>query len=759
MKVKLHKRKPSRGGAVDLPTLMLADTFHDFWNCDRGQFKGESKLQALLNFGLVSETSKFVPAGTVTSMPTQPYSPMAGRTVPVAQYYDLITPANQIFTYLSGGNIIVSSIEESTAKYMGTPLPTFYTNLTEAQLQGDNVLFEQVVKTALGANYVEEDDVYIICDAGFGNMGKIGSKSGKLRGIITPQVIGDSANTSTKPIGNKSNIYFSPYDSDADINTFTSSSNLFTSAKYTVKYRNDGINDNNPYNFSLVIQDKSNQTKEYLCKFSPKSNTGPSAALLGGCYLASSLGAGGAELVFDSPTIKEGLLKQLKGFGRSQLRATSNVVDIWDAFGNKSLDPNIFIDLKRGGDRDQVKAGVLVSQVFNNVIFCTGDLLCATAAIKNGLPTILQYPKTSSKTPRPANITLWAKGIGQTPGEQWGGNMTPEQATQLDLFFKLSQETDKLSDEELLQSEDVTAEDLIRDAAAQASTFIKSLISDHYLPLAQLTQLFVVLDEINNVSGKSKTNNLIFSPLNSALLAFYNLSKTAPSIIVTTTTNLEKLKTDTQTMITSLNKSLTTEPEMYKQSSIRQTLLTSKGDTRYQEVCSDILAFLYEKYYGKLPNDGTSLQLFQTILLLLNPYTESGDIKMGHPGALPVVIPYSQQKNLYACGLVALSLINDMIDNGLNKGTSISTNILFGTSYNLARAPVLNNTAISINRYKLAMERITLSICKSTPESGYLLSKEVYGLLQTAGKRRHKTIKHRRFRLKKKYMKTQHKSK
>jgi hypothetical protein len=120
-------------------------------------------------------------------------------------------------------------------------------------------------------------------------------------------------------------------------------------------------------------------------------------------------------------------------------------------------------------------------------------------------------------------------------------------------------------------------------------------------------------------------------------------------------------------------------------------------------------------------------------------------------------LPHIQNKNEYACSLVALTLINDLIENSVNNGTSVATNILFGTSYNLSHVSPLDNTLPLLDMYIKSLKNFTLSISYSTEASNYLLSREAFGLTTSGG--RHKTMKRRRYRLKKKHMKTQHKRK
>jgi len=66
-----------------------------------------------------------------------------------------------------------------------------------------------------------------------------------------------------------------------------------------------------------------------------------------------------------------------------------------------------------------------------------------------------------------------------------------------------------------------------------------------------------------------------------------------------------------------------------------------------------------------------------------------------------------------------------MIDSSSESRTSVATNILFGTSYNLKIAPPLNDT--TLNDYILAMKTFTQAILAADP-SNVLVHQEVYRL-------------------------------
>lgn len=795
MKVKIRKRKPLKGGEAmeelnstvsgapspttdTIPTapsdptvLLIADSYHDFWNCSRGQFEAEPRLTAILNLGLLEATIATTKIGFST-LPKVAYTPVEGARAIIAQYPDYNNLANQLFAVMSPTNkILVANIEETTAKAYLTPPPTFDLDVEDKDLKdGNNDLFNKVVQTVIGPSYVEADDIHILCDAGFGNIAKLGKKSDRLRGIITPQVIGDSANTSLKPIGSKSNIFFAPENDSSYSNYFISDSNTFTKNNgYTVFYQNLGLNDNNPYNFTLGIIHNGTPIET---KFSPKTNTGPSAALLGGCYVAKRLSTGTQEeQVYDQTKVYPDLLRRLAGSGGKSFRATSNIVDIWSAFKDVP-DPNIFIDLKRGGDRDQVMAAVIASSKFNNVIFCTGDLLCAVTAIRMGLPTILQLPRTSG---RKAKITGWAKGVGQVGGSKKN-------------IYHGGGEYDKTEEELLIEETNLTVEDMLRDAAAQAAAFIKTTISNEYPAVNQLCVITNVVHEINillqklsKMSSKQLEEILqnfkIFEPVNLAInnynlsLKSYTNKASVPSEVLPITqvvgrgdklryiVSIQEIQTQTQAYIADFTKryldkanQLLTPAEIGKQTVLRQQLLTYNS----QPINEDIMSFLTDKYGGnKFPVGSNERNLYSAIETLLFPYNSDGKIKEGYFNEA-ITRQKMIDKNLFVVGLITLTLINDMIDLAINNKTSVATSILYGVNYDISNVLPLND--VTINYYVRLLESITRAILVSAPGNP-LVPKEVFSLATSGGKKRHKTIKHRKYRLKKRLLKTQHKRK
>ena len=200
---------------------------------------------------------------------------------------------------------------------------------------------------------------------------------------------------------------------------------------------------------------------------------------------------------------------------------------------------------------------------------------------------------------------------------------------------------------------------------------------------------------------------------------------------------------------------LNNEEEVKKQRRIVDEMLYS-NDAYFKKISKDIYGFLIDKYN----NNFATNPIFQAFKLILDPYTSNDTIKMGHPAVLPAVARQAEGKDLYAVGLIALTLINDMISDYSSKKTSVATNIIFGTSYNLNKAAPLDNTVTSLGKYYNSIIYFTQAITASSPGTKYLLSREVYNLTQSGGNRRiRKTLKRFKIIRRKKHQKTYRKQK
>jgi hypothetical protein len=244
-------------------------------------------------------------------------------------------------------------------------------------------------------------DIFYICDAGSGPFGILGNFDGsRLKQIITQCTIGDSAMTekivrgdTSLPESERTSYEFIKNPVDSEI--FISDSNLFTQGNgYKILYNNEGFNLNDPYGISLGIYIPTGEEfTEFKYKFGYNTilgtafKQGPSASLLSGYFFKASNRILPTEF---SNNVKEAINRSIRTKKRASLLLTQpNGTDLSDIPG---ISPGLFLDIKRGGDRDQVMTAYYIKQRQPDryIIFCTGDLLCATIAVKLGLPTILQ---------------------------------------------------------------------------------------------------------------------------------------------------------------------------------------------------------------------------------------------------------------------------------------------------------------------------------------------------------------------------------
>jgi hypothetical protein len=258
------------------------------------------------------------------------------------------------------------------------------------------------------------EDIYYICDAGSGPFGLLGNFDGsRLRQIITQCTVADSANTEkiirgdTSISENERSIY--EFVQTEDDGRFKSDSNTFTESAqrggYHIYYNNSGFSLDDPYGIVLQIEFPSStsiiderSTREFKFGYNESMRRqftqGPSASLLSAYFFKASNRI--RRTGIDDTIINkiENAINNRKG-GSLEL---GNLADIYP------LNPGLFLDIKRGGDRDQVMAAYYLKSIYPRLIFCTGDELCATIAVRLGLPTIYQT--------KAGIVKYWKEGVG-----------------------------------------------------------------------------------------------------------------------------------------------------------------------------------------------------------------------------------------------------------------------------------------------------------------------------------------------------------
>uniref|UniRef100_A0A6C0DVU9 Uncharacterized protein n=1 Tax=viral metagenome TaxID=1070528 RepID=A0A6C0DVU9_9ZZZZ len=846
---KLVKRnKKHKGGTTPHPPnaleiLLDMDSFHDFWS-GRGL---SVRLTEILKNGLLRGTINYLGIPGI-ALP-QPYFLVPIGKGMTAQYPIILEYADHIVSQFPDpfNKIRIADVEKTTAKAFGIPIDpsvngstgmydltgientpaknlervqAAYFELTPEDLKGNNDKFANIVRVALGVHN-ELDYVHILCDAGFGEMEKVGQKAKlqgdssphRLRCIITPQVIGDSALTSTSSLNKEPIIYCAP-ETVASSQTFNSDSNVFTKDEYSVSYKDDGMCENIPTNFSLII--KSREGRELVNKNFGTENwsQGPSAELLANCFVLRYL-QNNPGLVPDQEAQKDAAVKGIEKFYKKAVEGIKKtpkdgMVDIWGQLEKHNVDPYLFLDLKRGGDRDQMVAALIASKIYNNLIFCTGDLLCAVAAFINGLATVYQVA-SKGKT----YIKVWRKGVGlpllkmAPPFMPYtmGGAITRSQAAKARLAALAGQAGAKNLDdlgvkvaaaaaaghfgvfelagiknnaaseraaaaeaanrhsevsEDVVEDENLTTEDLIRDISSQATNFIKTQISTAYPPINILSQLAIIVDEFNRLmelgkilvaAGQSPNSNML-SPLNTAINALRLLTnnKGYPDVDLV---NVPQAQAYYTVQATDQFNSLNTSPELEKQAQLRRGMLSLPPSESIVNASKDIYGFLIDKYNNKFATN----PIFQSFKLILDPYSSANPLtpKIGYFGTEPITYAAAQGKNLFAVGLVALTLLNDMISGSFTRKTSVATTILYGTSYTTKHLPRLTEeTAIT---YNTILGHITRALVLYDDPLKPLVPTEVYRLIAGGNRRIRKTLKRSKNIRRKKHQKTYRKQK
>jgi len=332
-----------------------------------------------------------------------------------------------------------------------------------------------------------------------------GLKGPSLTELYLPLSTADSA--SSHPYEDHEFVFVAS-DKAANPDVFISDANLYTSDIYEIRYERHKWHKATGLGFRLVIIRKNPRKELFALEYgvlgkgqSPfvkatvstkdppyiYNGQGPSAALLSGCILLRALNtvpqgalantyipgvAAGGDVkpaykdipeeklndthgrirakVTDQPRkeiVTELAKLMIKDNGFSPLSTTAKMVDPYHLLGERfgEFPPELWLDIKRGGDRDQVKALHILSQqrdVSDNLVypfihFVTGDLLAAKMAVELGLaviylagkvirywPKMFRFRPESQGLPSPHGITTKPAPVA-TSGDwaiaRWGG--------------------------------------------------------------------------------------------------------------------------------------------------------------------------------------------------------------------------------------------------------------------------------------------------------------------------------------------------
>ena len=307
--------------------------------------------------------------------------------------------------------------------------------------------------------------IYMVCDAGANTYGKLaesvrapGGKPGqkiwdgthgtlfgpRLIELVTPLTTADSA--SSNPYQDHKFVFVA---SGEDTNVFVSDANLYTSDIYQIRYVRDQWNKDTGLGFKLVVSPRNAPNtilfelvygilaegqapfvRPARSKAPPViyNSQGPSAAELSGCVLIRALDSRftdpspnqvskipGVQDRIATPALRNEVVTELTRImtednGVSPLCGTATMVDPYNRLGNRfgEFPPELWLDIKRGGDRDQVMTVYYLSKLKNAddellypfIHVVTGDELAAKMAVELGLAVIYQAG---------GNIRYWPK--------------------------------------------------------------------------------------------------------------------------------------------------------------------------------------------------------------------------------------------------------------------------------------------------------------------------------------------------------------
>jgi len=304
--------------------------------------------------------------------------------------------------------------------------------------------------------------VRLVCDAGPKQLGYVATNHPRVKMMLIPQTFADSAGTSVEQLGKLTNdvLFIGSGNSD---DTYTSTSNLFTAGTWTFGYRKRrDYNTFNPYGFDFFAKKGGKELKasfydkpiaksvdedplapgalppesSFISELSlpesegiaAKITSGASAGHMGIAYLLSKndTKAGLVDWENVAPMISVGDQKIFStmtlitmGEQYKLLRkkgSPNNLVDIAKSYATSSIDKQpsdslFFIDIKRGGDYDQVEAAYLASFKYPNVVLVTGDRLCAALAICYGLATVYVGTVGEIRCWKETKVNKWAAPV------------------------------------------------------------------------------------------------------------------------------------------------------------------------------------------------------------------------------------------------------------------------------------------------------------------------------------------------------------
>jgi len=200
---------------------------------------------------------------------------------------------------------------------------------------------------------------YFTIDTSKGKVTKIFNEHPTARGLITPQNIGDSANTCLRQFGDEPNLYAFPIVTD---NKFISRWNTF-SQDFMISYENNKFSQNNTFGFIFNFTSRSGKNIPYT--FGPKEPEGASLDYLLNLTLAAEEGRE-LESIISNGCLNIG--NHIQPLEEDIQRTIKNG------------DDSPFLDMKRAGDADQADAAFILNTSLKYVVLVTIDRLLSVQA-------------------------------------------------------------------------------------------------------------------------------------------------------------------------------------------------------------------------------------------------------------------------------------------------------------------------------------------------------------------------------------------
>ena len=450
------------------------DSFHDFWHMMRGLFGIELKkenplpqwklMKCVIQYALIAHTSVALQINNLN--PVFMTTPIQATS----NFSDFVgyVRTDQLFYRIPVSGITPSGVEGKTRDFFKIPPATEMAKLADAPST-----FLTLCQALFPGEPLQQI-IHMVCDAGAGIFGglrmaahKLQPATPELEEFVTPQTTGDSAT---------SNPYWKHrfmFPTQGGEGVFISDANLFTGGQWQLRYEKDEWNQDTGLGFKFVIVSPQGdryeivygvrgegQPERLLSRGSRAApvvynSLGPSAATLAGCVLQRIVSND-----FPNPSMNYTIYRNYTSGDqaiRTQMeqdlrtimtRDETNVaplcgradmVDPWNTFGGSNansqfinIPPELWFDIKRAGDRDQVMAAYRLQQTYPHllIVFVTGDELCGKMAVEKGLATIYQAAGKIRYWPKNA---IYKIGVNAGPYrthrakeeiEQWGGLYT-----------------------------------------------------------------------------------------------------------------------------------------------------------------------------------------------------------------------------------------------------------------------------------------------------------------------------------------------